>query len=240
MVKPLIFFCLTGLLALTAVMSPAADVAPTNSPVLLIGDSMMRLPGMAMERELSKLPGIKAHTFSGIGTGLSRLDVFDWLEKIRELCAEHKPKVAVISLGANDRQPMQLAEGRGVVQPDTQEWEAEYSDRIGQAMDIFITSGCDRVVWLLLPPMRDAVVDRHAKKLNALIEAESARRKQVILYDAGPMVSDRRTGGFTERIIDPKTSGSIMVRDRDGIHLTPQGARMLATALIDKYWKDGK
>lgn len=238
--KSYVLWLLAAVLAVTAYGGPAAEALPASSPVLLIGDSMMRLPGMAMERELSRLPGIKAHTFSGIGTGLSRLDVFDWLEKIKELCTEHKPKVAVVSLGANDRQPMQLPDGRGVVQPDTPEWDAEYADRIGRAMDLFVSSGCDRVIWLLLPPMREQVIDGHAKKLNALIEAESAKRKQVTLFDVGSLVSDRRTGGFTERIIDSKTSGTVMVRDRDGIHLTPQGARMLAAALIEKYWKDVK
>ena len=79
-----------------------------RTPVLLIGDSMMKLPGLAMERELARLPGVEAHAFAGIGTGLARLDAFDWMGKIDELCAAHHPQVAVVALGANDRQPMLL------------------------------------------------------------------------------------------------------------------------------------
>jgi uncharacterized protein len=214
-----------------------ADAGKALSPVLLIGDSMMRLPGMAVERELARrMPSIKAHTFSGIGTGLARLDAFDWLAKIEELCALHTPKVAVVALGANDRQPMQIAESHSVVQPDSAEWDAEYAARIARTMDLFISKGCEKVIWLLLPPMRDPVVHEHAMKLNQLATAAAAARPKVTLYDVGSLFVDRRTSGFTERMIDPTNASAVVVRERDGIHLSPQGARMLATALVEKYW----
>lgn len=206
-----------------------------SSPVLLIGDSMMRLPGLAVERELARLPGVEAHTFSGIGTGLARLDAFDWLGKIDELCEQHRPKTVVVALGANDRQPMQLPGGSGIVQPDSYIWAAEYAKRIGQALDRFAEGGVEQIIWLLLPPMRDTQVDQHARRLNTLLEEEAKRRPQLVLYDLGKLFADRR-GGYTERIIDPQTAAAIPVRDRDGIHLTPQGARLLARALIDQYW----
>lgn len=214
-----------------------ASQLPVDSPVLLIGDSMMRLPGMAVEREMARnRPDVKAHTFAGIGTGLARLDAFDWLAKISELCAEHNPKVAVVALGANDRQPMQLPAGRGIAQPDSDEWVYEYALRIARAMDLFTESGCETIIWLLLPPMRDSVVDQHAAKLNELVTAAAQTRPQVILFDVGSLVADRRTGGYTERIIDARTAAAVAVRERDGIHLSPQGARLLASALVEKYW----
>lgn len=214
-----------------------AEGTGAKSPVLMIGDSMMKLPGHAMERELSRLPGIKATAFSGIGTGLARLDAFDWLAKMDALCAEHKPKVAVVALGANDRQPLQLPAGKGVVQPGTPEWDTEYSRRIGQAMDRLLAGGCEKIIWLQLPPMREPVVSDFTKHLNTLIVAEAARRPQVVAHDFSKLVADRKTGGFTERLMDPKTAASIRIRDGDGIHLSPEGARMLAMSLIEQYWK---
>ena len=212
-----------------------ADSAPAISPVLLLGDSMMRLPGQAIQRELSRKPGIQAEAFSGIGTGLARLDAFDWLGKIDELCAEFHPKVAVVALGANDRQPMQLP-GFRLVQPGTPEWNAEYADRIGQAMDRLKAGGCQRIIWLLLPPMRDAVVDAFAQDVNQAIGVEAAQRSGVAAHDFTSLVADRRIGGYADRVMDPHTAAAIRVRDPDGIHLTPDGARMLATALIQEYW----
>lgn len=220
----------------TAMVARAGEAGSAGSPVLLIGDSMMRLPGQSMERELARHPaGISATSFAGIGTGLARLDAFDWLAKIDELCAERKPKVAVVALGANDRQPMQIA-GGGVVQPGTQEWETEYSARIGQAMDRLQAGGCEKIIWLALPPMRDPAIDAFAKRIDELVAEQAAGRPAVVVHDFSKMVADRRTGGFTERVMDPNTAAAIAVRDRDGIHLTPEGARMLALALIKEYW----
>lgn len=225
-----------ALAGLAGSVGAAAVRATARSPVLLVGDSMMRLPGMAMERDLARLSGVQAYAFSGIGTGLARLDAFDWLAKFAELCSTHAPKTAVVALGANDRQPMQLPEGRGVAQPDSPEWENEYATRLGQAMDVLIEGGCERVIWLLLPPMRDPSVDRFAKRVNALIASAAATRPKVSLFDVGSVIADRRSGGFTERITDPQTAASTVVRDRDGIHLAPLGARLLSRALIDTYW----
>ncbi|NCA82207.1 MAG: DUF459 domain-containing protein [Opitutae bacterium] len=220
---------------LWAVGAAAASPGAT-SPVLLIGDSMMRLPARALERELAKTPGIDVATFSGIGTGLARLDAFDWLAKIDELCAERRPKVAVVALGANDRQPMML-EGLGLVHPGTPEWDAEYSARVGRAMDRLLAGGCEKIVWLQLPPMREAVVAEFAGRINAIVAAQAALRPAVVAHDFSALVADRRTGGFTERRMDPLTAAAIPVRDVDGIHLAPDGARLLAAALIKEYWK---
>ena len=207
-----------------------------KSPVLLIGDSMMRLPAHAMERELAKMPDIEVATFSGIGTGLARLDAFDWLAKIDELCAAHRPKLAVVALGANDRQPM-MKEDRGLVQPGTPEWDTEYAARVGRAMDRLLAGGCDRIIWLQLPPMREPVMAEFARHVNELVVAQAAQRPQVVAHDFSALVADRRTGGFTARRMDPLTAASISVRDIDGIHLSPEGAHLLANALIKEYWK---
>jgi uncharacterized protein len=214
-----------------------AQSPAVRSPVLMIGDSMMRLPGPAMERELSRLPGVQAATFSGIGTGLARLDAFDWLAKIDELCAEHQPKVAVVALGANDRQPMLLSAGGGLVHPGTPEWDVEYARRVGQAMDRLAAGGCEQIIWLQLPPMRDAVVDAFARRINDLVAEAARSHPAVVVHDFTALVADRRTGGYTERIMDPMTAAATRVRDPDGIHLTPDGSRMLATALVREYWR---
>lgn len=213
-----------------------AFAAPANSPVLLLGDSMMKLPSLAIERELAKTqPSVKAISFATIGTGLARLDAFDWLGKIDELCAQEHPKMAVVALGANDRQPMQLPSG-GIVALGSPEWKTEYTHRIGEAMDRLIAGGCEQVVWLLLPPMRDTIVSEHAQQVNEILKEAAASRPGVRVYDFSSLVADRRTGGYTEHLMDPKTAAAIRVRDPDGIHLTPDGARRLATALIKEFW----
>ena len=217
-------------------VAACAQAPGAKSPVLLVGDSMMRLPAHAMERELAKLPGVEVASFASIGTGLARLDAFDWLAKIDELCAAHSPRVAVVALGANDRQPM-MVEHLGLAQPGTPEWDAEYAARVGRAMDRLVAGGCEKVIWLQLPPMREPVMAEFAQRLNGLVAAQAAQRPQVVAHDFTALVADRRTGGYTERRMDPLTAAAIPVRDVDGIHLSPDGARLLADALIKEYWK---
>ncbi|NLB65233.1 MAG: DUF459 domain-containing protein [Lentisphaerae bacterium] len=246
-VRPCLKIALVGLLALgaggpwtgTVAETPAPEPSPptpATSPVLILGDSMMRLPGMAMERELTRLTDVEVTVFSGIGTGLARLDVFDWLAKIDELCARVHPKVAVIALGANDRQPMLCPGSATIVQPDTPEWLQEYAARVGQAMDRLLNGGCERVIWLLLPPMRDRSTDAFARQINTILQTEAAKRGEIIAHDFSALVADRRTGGYTDRIMDLKTAAAVQVRETDGIHLSPNGARLLATDLIRTYW----
>ena len=228
-----LFACLiVFVLAFTVLAEPLA----VKSPVLLVGDSMMKLPGGRMERELSKLPDVDVTLFAGIGTGLARLDAFDWLKKMRDLCAEVHPKVAVVVLGANDRQPIQADTG-AILKPGTPEWSTEYSTRVGAAMDILINGGCETIIWLLLPPMKDPQVDKFAQYVNETIKEEAAKREQVLPYDFSPLVVDRKTGKYAERVLNPKTATMLRVRDIDGIHLGPDGAAALAKQLMDEFWK---
>ncbi|OGV69617.1 MAG: hypothetical protein A2283_00185 [Lentisphaerae bacterium RIFOXYA12_FULL_48_11] len=232
--KNFIRYAALALLLLAGQNAESADA--TNSPVLLIGDSMMKLPGLAIQRKLSKNPDIKVFSFYGIGTGLSRLDAFDWLDKMSVLCREHKPRVAVVAFGANDMQPMSMGDNR-IVQPLTEAWDREYSSRLGKAMDILIAGGCRRIVWLALPPMRDEKLDAFVKRINGLAAVEAGSRAEVTIFDAGRIVSDPKTGRFTERLLNTKTAETVLVRDRDGIHLSPPGSSMLADALIEQFWK---
>ena len=70
-----------------------------RSPVLMIGDSMMRLLGNAMEKELGKLPEVKASSFTSLGSGIARLDAFDWMAKSISLMDEKKPSTVVVFFG---------------------------------------------------------------------------------------------------------------------------------------------
>jgi hypothetical protein len=130
-----------------------------------------------------------------------------------------------------------MKEDRGLVQPGAPEWDTEYAARVGRAMDRLLAGGCDRIIWLQLPPMREPVMAEFARHVNELVVAQAAQRPQVVAHDFSALVADRRTGGFTARRMDPLTAASISVRDIDGIHLSPEGAHLLADALIKEYWK---
>jgi hypothetical protein len=144
-----------------------------GAPVLMTGYSMLRLLVMAMEKELNAAGVAPAATFSSLASGLARMDAFDWFAKVDELMKQHKPATVVVSLGANDRQSLKDSTGRVVPfgQPD---WEREYGLRVGRIMDELIKGGATRVVWLLLPDMKETAQQEYAQSVNALFKREAA------------------------------------------------------------------
>lgn len=211
--------------------------AAEGAPVLMIGDSMMRLLGLAMEKEL-KTAGIQpAASFSSLASGLARMDAFDWFAKVDALMKEHKPATVIVTLGANDRQSLKDTSGR-VVPFGSPEWEKEYALRVGRIMDELLKGGATRVVWLLLPDMREPVQQEYAQFVNGIFaqqKAVEARKDKVVLFDMAPLLS-RKPGMFSLYVMAP--NGSVLtVRDTDGIHLTNPGAQRVAQSLVKTYWK---
>ncbi|MFA7052993.1 MAG: DUF459 domain-containing protein [Kiritimatiellia bacterium] len=211
--------------------------AADGAPVLMIGDSMMRLLGIAMEKELNAAGVAPAATFSSLASGLARMDAFDWFAKVDELMKQHKPATVVVSLGANDRQSLKDATGRVVPfgQPD---WEREYGLRVGRIMDELIKGGVTRVVWLLLPDMKEPAQQEYAQSVNALFKREAAtetRKDKVVLFDMAPLLT-RRPGTFSLYVMAPN-GAALTVRDPDGIHLTNVGSKRVAQSIVQTYWK---
>ncbi len=219
------------------VLVSGAARAADGAPVLMIGDSMMRLLGIAMEKELNAAGVTPAATFSSLASGLARMDAFDWFAKVDELMKQHKPATVVVSLGANDRQSLKDATGRVVPfgQPD---WEREYGLRVGRIMDELIKGGATRVVWLLLPDMKEPAQQEYAQSVNALFKREAAtetRKDKVVLFDMAPLLT-RRPGTFSLYVMAPN-GAALTVRDPDGIHLTNVGSKRVAQSIVQTYWK---
>ncbi len=233
-----------AILAAAAILSllvPAraepADKAPAlDTPVLMVGDSMMRLLGVAMEKQFKKADIQPAVAFSSLGSGLVRPAIFDWNAKIDELCAEHHPKTVFVSLGTNDRQTLEGAES-GAIRYGAPEWEPEYAKRLTSFLDRILANGVERVVWLLLPDMKEPANQEHARLVNRLVtEAaqDESRRDRVTLFDLGPVLS-RRPGQFSPYIMS-NSGAALTVRDPDGVHLTNDGAKLVARAILKTFW----
>ena len=221
------------MLAITAKMASAVE----GAPVLMVGDSMMRQLGIAMEKEL-KAAGIQpASSFSSLGSGLTRTDAFDWFGKIDSLVQERKPKVVVITIGTNDRQPIKDSSG-AMIPCGTPDWEKEYTRYVARIMDVLVNSTVEKVVWLLLPDMKESVHQEYAQVINAIFakEAEtSARKAKISLFDTRTVLA-RKPGTYSAFVMSP-TGQAVQVRDADGMHLSPSGAQRVAVALVTTYWK---
>lgn len=213
------------------------DKPPTpDTPILMIGDSMMRLLGVAMEKQFKK-DGIQpAVAFSSLGSGLVRPAAFDWNAKIDELCKEHHPKTVFVSLGTNDRQTLEGVEN-GVVRYGAPEWEPEYEKRLAEFIDRIFANDVERIVWLLLPDMKEPANQEHAQLVNRLVTKlaqEESRKDRMTLFDLGPILS-KRPGKFSPAVM-ASNGAALTVRDPDGVHLTHDGAKLVARAVVKTFW----
>lgn len=216
---------------------PVEKIPQPETPVLMIGDSMMRLLGHEMEKAFKKAGVQPAVSFSSLGSGLVRPSAFNWPSKITELITAEHPSTVFVCLGANDRQPIELADGGNVRYEDAAEWRATYSKIIGSMMDQLIAGDVKRIIWMLLPDMKDSVNQEHAKLVNEIVAEQAADEKRkdfITLYDLASALS-RRPGKFTQYMMSP-TGQSLTVRDPDGVHLSVDGGKLVAQKVLKEFW----
>ncbi len=223
--RRLVLSCLVG--AVLAVMT--ADAVATD--VVVIGDSMMKSVARALKKECAKRD-LSVDVLTSIGSGLARLDLFDWHLKVRDLVAEHQPEVVFVMMGANDNQAMQT--GGGTLSFDSTGWGMEYGRRAGKLMDILIEGKTDKIVWIGLPCMREKGLNADAKVISRIVDQQALARPSVSFVSTYRMFSKK--GAYSAYIIQ-KSGMPLDVRSSDGIHLNTAGAELLARTVMAKVFE---
>jgi len=222
--------------AAIAASLPAAATLDALTPVppgqtrtvALVGDSMMAvglsdnlLRGMARRKELRAVRAYRA------GTGLSRPDTFDWMQQYPQMLGDNKPDAIIVAIGANDGQSF-VQDGK-VLEFGSDAWIAAYRDRLNQFVDLLTRDGA-QVIWVGLPPMRIAKYDARMNLINRLAYDTVSQRDHVTWWNAGTLIADPQ-GQFREYAQRPDGS-SMRLRAGDGIHLSDEGASLLAPPLL--------
>lgn len=198
--------------------------------VVVIGDSMMKSVARALKKECTQRD-LSIEVLTSIGSGLARLDLFDWHVKVRELVTEHKPKVVFVMMGANDNQAMQT--GGGTLPFGNTGWGMEYGRRAGKLMDVLVDAKASQVIWIGLPCMREKGLDADAKVISRIVDQQALARPSVEFVSTYKMFSKK--GAYSAYIIQ-KSGMPLDVRSSDGIHLNTKGAELLARTVTAKYF----
>jgi len=198
--------------------------------VLIIGDSMMRVTAHSTNLALERRGEVESRDQTSLGSGLARLDAYDWMGEIDKLVSEFDPDVSMVWFGTNDRQPMRIS-GQGIVQLADPAWAEEYARRVAMVMDKLTAREGAKVYWLELPVMRDESVTRDVEFINEIIKAEAEKRDQVIFFPTNPILT-RRQGRYAPVMIG-QDGRPVKVRDDDGVHLSRAGADRVAEAFLE-------
>jgi hypothetical protein len=215
------------------VPAPALRAPTVEEPlrVYIGGDSIVRDAGDAFLQLAAGSPILDPTLHYENATGLTRPDAYDWPAALVDDMATHRPDVAIILFGGNDSQGIQTPTGEVFQTVSEPGWQAEYARRVGGVMDLLRADG--RVVlWVGLPPMREAGFDGRVDILNGIYAGEAERRPWVTYVDTFPLFGDA-DGDYVAQ--GPGPDGSpVDLRQDDGIHLSSPGATVLARALLDR------
>lgn len=207
--------------------------------VLLLGDSNIygalgkeiarALPAMAFEVVRRGKPT----------SGLARPDFFDWFNTARELIDRHEPDVVIIMLGGNDGQRLERVhehEGERILWRDERAWRDEYFHRVRDLMTLL--RGEHRRVFFLSPTNRRPRLAR--EKMLRVREVQRAAADSidgVEWIDMFPLSSDAN-GNWLKGTTDAR-GARVRYRRSDGIHLTPEGAAVVASRVVERLVQRG-
>lgn len=217
---------------ITALRPPASQAGQAKAfnpaRVLLLGDSMM-LEGLGppLQRELKKNDGLAVFRDGRYGTGLTRLDNFDWLAYFDQMLEKYHPDLVILTLGANDPQDM-VEDGRRLP-VGGQDWTEIYAQRVA---DLLTRAEAHRVrvFWVGLPVMGREPYGARIAHINKVADAVCLVAPNCSYWDSRLAVADAQ-GGFTAYLPDAQ-GRSVRVRAKDSIHLTEVGGRLMTEKFL--------
>jgi hypothetical protein len=205
---------------------PPVAIGKTRT-VALAGDSMMAVGlSSTLLREVPQYKDLALIKAFKSGTGLARPEVFDWQTEYPAMLKDARPDIVLVAIGANDGQG--FVDG-GVVYPfGTDGWKAIYQRRVQAYLDLLEADGAT-VVWLGLPPMKSDVYDAHIALVNRIDYAVVSASPRAIWFSTAGLVGDAN-GRFQD--FGDVHGQPARLRQGDGIHLSDDGAVLIAAKLL--------
>jgi len=209
-----------------AALPPSAPGHPRV--VALVGDSMMAV-GLSdvLLRETAGNQNLRVVKAFKSGTGLARPDVFNWTEEYPAMIGNETPDAIIVAIGANDGQG--FVENGKALAFGSDAWVKAYQQRTADFLALLTQNGA-RVVWVGLPPMKSGSYNERAAEINRIAYSVVSQNPLATWWNPQPYIGDQ-TGGFRELLTAPDGK-TTRIRAADGIHLSDEGAALLAPPLI--------
>jgi hypothetical protein len=227
--------CAAVLLFVMGARTDAALAVPEVAPlhIAFVGDSMADGLWGAMFRRLGKdkclAEKIKLIRRAKNGTGLTRLDQYNWIDEIATLVDSASPDLFVGSFGINDRQPIVEADKTRVEYPSPA-FDARYGEILQDVLRAATAKGGSMLV-VGLPVMLDADANADAMAKNKLFAAAVAAAGGERAAYAAPWSSQPAPDEYKPFLPNAKNN-MVQVRASDGIHFTTVGYDMVMDSIF--------
>jgi hypothetical protein len=200
----------------------------------IVGDSLVIVPGYAIERVISGNRAIQTvgPVDGRVATGLTRPDVFNWFQEIHQHLVTVRLSAVILAFGANDDKAYMtgLPDDVSIGSFGDDAWTAEYRRRVGQIFDDIAENGA-HAIWIGLPLTADADQTSRFEVINAAVRAEARERpKTVTFIDTSALF--RGTDGGYSQYVEVSGHGLVKVRADDGVHFEPVGGDVIAREVL--------
>jgi len=217
--------------------TPPLAARPAFSParplrLWVAGDSLAAVPGQSLERATAGRSAIDVlGVESRVSTGLGRPDVFNWFSRILSALRELRPRVAVLSFGADDAHDYMsgVPAGRSIGPLGSRSWVAEYRRRVDGVTRELNDAGV-YVVWLGLPIARGEGWNRGFRVVNSILAGVAGRHPRGAYYlDTWRMFA---VGGRYAQYLRNSDGRLVQMRAGDGVHYEPAAGDAIARAVL--------
>jgi hypothetical protein len=227
--------------ALPAAPSPAtapppelrAPIAGAPLVVGVFGDSMADGLWAGLYRQLHAAGGFEVVKFSQSSTGIARYDYVDLQQKATEDLDRRHLDVAVLMIGTNDEQG--IAQDGKVYDFGTPGWRAIYESRIDALVQLLRSRGV-AVYWVGLPKMQRKGFDARASQVNAILAGRMAALGVPFIPTIPQTVNEK--GEYDDYLAEPGRARKVLMRARDGIHMTMAGYMRIAAPVAERLKAD--
>jgi uncharacterized protein len=202
--------------------------------LMIVGDSLVIVPGNSIVRAALKSPVITdvGGVDGRISTGLTRPDVFNWFDAIRDRVRELEPGVVILDFGGNDDKSYMtgLPDGVSIGQFGDEAWRNEYRRRVGAIFDIVARAGA-HAIWIGLPQTHDVDQTRRFDVINAVVAQEALRRPGSATYIDTYRLFAGDDAGYAQYLTTARGK-TVKVRADDGVHFEPAGGDIIAREVL--------
>lgn len=143
------------------------------------------------------------------------------------MIGDERPDAVIVAIGANDGQG--FVEDGKTLAFGSDAWVKVYQRRTTDFLNLLTQNGA-HVIWVGLPPMKAGAYNDRAAEINRIAYTVVSQNPLATWWNPQPYIGDE-TGGFRELETSPDGK-TTRIRAADGIHLSDEGAALLAPSLI--------
>jgi len=198
---------------------PVKSKAEASTTILVIGDALAEKLAEGIDQEFADNPDVQLIRKTKSVSGLTRVDVFDWVEGARTaINGPQRIDIAVVQIGINDWQPIQ--NGPTTLDPGSDAWRDAYGKRVDALIAVFKQKNLP-LVWVGLPVMRLAKLSEELESLNTMVRDRVKDQGQVFVDLHEAFLGD--DGKYSDT--GPALNGAtVKLRTEDGVSFTQAGA----------------